>query len=105
MASRPITYWNQNVPPSLHTLDLSFKNSQLGRIDLIVRRVDGHKRRSYAFELRGRIIIARGVKRIEHVVGVSARELPAHKIIEHAISRLPCRRLLLPLKGAARHKQ
>src|SRR5215208_1475446 len=99
MASRPITYWNQNVPPSPHPLDLSFKNSKLGRIDLIVRGVDGHKRRSYAFELRGGVIIARRVKRIEHIVGVCARELPAHQIVEHAISRLPGRRLLLPLEG------
>src|SRR6185436_18757310 len=96
--ARLLTYRNQNKSATLYSFDLPFGNTQLGRIDLIVRGVDCQHRCADVLEFWRGIIIARSVERIQHVVSVGAAQLTADQIIEKAIGCFARRGLLLPLK-------
>ena len=66
----PIADGNQDILPAFHALDLAFQDSQFRRVDLIVGRVDRNQRRLDRLEVGRGIVIARSVKRIEHIVGI-----------------------------------
>src|SRR5689334_19442588 len=50
-----------------HAPDLLFQNPQLGRVDQVVRRVDGQQRRRDFLQPRPGIVVVRGLQRIENV--------------------------------------
>src|SRR5688572_29609125 len=105
MTARLVADRDQNITPPLYAFDLPLQNSQLRWIDLIISRVDRDERRFDTLEIRSGIVIARGIERIQHVVGVRARELSSHLIVEETIGRVPRRRLLVPLQRATGHEQ
>ena len=96
---------DQHVLAALHALDLPLEDPQLGRVDLIVGGVDRDQRRPDALEPGRGVVVARGVERVQHVVGIEARELSAHQLVEEAIRGLSRRRLRLPGQRAAGHEQ
>ena len=64
--------WKQYETSSFHPFYFAFGDAELGRINLIVGRVDSDKTSFNALKFRSRIVIARGVELIKHVVGVPA---------------------------------
>src|SRR6185295_795377 len=86
MPPRAIVDRHKNVPATLDTLDLALENSQLGRINQVVRGIDSVERRGYLVEMRRGIVFARGLIRVEHVIGiVFARGLAVEAACEDLI--------------------
>ena len=74
VAARPIAKWDHDGFAALHADDLSLENAEFGGIDEIVGRVNGQQLCFDLFEIGAGIIIARGIERVEGVVGVHVDE-------------------------------
>jgi len=70
MTKRLLARRNQNETPILQSLHFALGNSQLGRIDKVIARIDPHHRRFDLFELRRRIVVPRCVHLVEEIVGI-----------------------------------
>src|SRR5215469_6253352 len=73
VAMRLVGDGQKNEAAILHLLDLAFGDSELRRIDEVVRRVDKHDGRSDFVEIRRWIIVSGGVYRVESVIRVRIR--------------------------------
>src|SRR5580692_2916876 len=56
----------------LYALDLALGDAEFRRIDEIIRGIDEHHLGANGLQFRGGIVVARGVYRIEKIVGVEA---------------------------------
>ena len=56
----------------LHALDLALQHAELGRVALVVGRVDREQHRLDALQARRGVVVARGIPLVEMVVGVAA---------------------------------
>ena len=107
VAARLIAGWNQNIAAALHALDLTLQNSQLGRVHLIVRRIDGVERGLDLFQVRRRVVIARAVVLVNHVVGVGPAilRLAVKPALEGRVGLIARGILLQQLQGARGHHE
>ena len=72
MAGGLIAGGDQKGAPIPDALDLAVQHTQLRRVALVVRRVDGQQRRLDALEARRRVAVARRVPLIELVIRIGA---------------------------------
>jgi hypothetical protein len=72
---------NQEHAAVLHPLDLPVEQPELGRVALVVRRVDRQQRRLDALQVGGGVVVAGGVPLVEVIVGVTA-ERRAQALVE-----------------------
>jgi hypothetical protein len=69
-------------PPPEYSVDLPLEDSQLGRIDEIVGRVDRSQRRANLLEARPGVVIVRSLDLIQDIIGIGCLECRRHGFIK-----------------------
>src|SRR5262245_28395445 len=100
VAARVLARRNQVEAPVLHPLELAFHDAGLGRVALVVGRVDGEESGFYALQRGRRVVVARGVPCVQVVVGVG-RERCGEALVDQLVGGLAGGRELLVGERAA----
>src|SRR5262245_16673015 len=100
VAARVLARRDQVEAPVLHPLELALHDAGLGRVALVVGRVDGEEGGFYALQPGRRVVVARGVAGIWAVVGVG-RERRGEALVDQLVGGLAGGRELLVGERAA----
>ena len=100
MAAGLLARGDQQQLAVLHALQLALHDAGLGRVALVVGRIDGEQRRRDALEARRGVVVARGVPIVEEVVGVGLGR-GRDALLQQLVGQLARRRLLLVGQRAA----
>ncbi len=79
--------------------DFAFENSQLGRIDQVIRGIDRQQWCANFFQIQTGIVIARRFQRIKHIVGIIGLHDVGDELIQNFIRFRECGRFFLSQRG------
>ena len=89
----------------LHALDLTFEDTELGRIDEVVRRIDREQRRANTLEAGSRVLVPGRADLVQHIVRILRPHRVGHAFRQHFVRLRECRHLLLAKNRIASHEE